>query len=124
MRSFLYPLPTGNKKYILVNVKDDTILEVVASSKEDACQKLDVKPRHYRVLANRPITVETLFHTRLTNAEVIKILSQKDPNAPCEIMCDFSTDHRDRKYDLVGPEDGMCYDTSSGTLFHSEGEQW
>lgn len=124
MKSFLYPLPTGNKKYILVSVKDDTILEVVASSKEDACQKLGVKPRHYRVLANRPITVETLFHTQLTNAEVIKILSQRDPNAPCEIKCDFSTDHQSREYDLIEPEDGMCYDTSSGTLFFSDGEKW
>lgn len=124
MESFLYPLSTGNKKYILVNVKDDTLLEVVASSKEDACQKLGVKPRHYRVLTNRPITVETLFHTKMTNAEVIKILSQRDPNAPCEIMCDFSTDHQDRKYDLIEPEDGMCYDTSSDTLVFSEGEKW
>lgn len=124
MRSFLYSLPTGNKKYILVNVKDDTLLEMVASSKEDACQKLGVKPRHYRVLSSRPITVATLFHTRLTNAEVIKILSQRDPNAPCEIMCDFSTDHQIREYDLIEPEDGMCYDTSKGVLFFSEGEKW
>lgn len=124
MRSFLYPLPTGKKKYILVNVKDDTILEVIASSKEDACQKLGVKPHHYRVLTKRPITVETLFHTHLTNADVIKILSQRDPNAPCEIMCDFSTDHQDRKYPLIEPEDGVCYDTSNDTIVHSRGEQW
>lgn len=124
MRSFLYPLPTGNKKYILMNIKDDTILEVVAGSKEDACQKLGVKPHHYRVLVNRPITLETLFHTQLTNADVIKILSQKDPNAPCEIKCDFSTDHQGREYNLIEPEDGVCYDTSKGVLFFSMGECW
>lgn len=124
MNSFLYPLPTGKKKYILVSVKDDTILEVAASSKEDACQKLGVKPHHCRVLANHPITVGTLFHTQLTNADVIKILSQKDPNAPCEIMCDFSTDHQSREYNLIEPDDGMCYDTSQGVLFFSMGECW
>lgn len=124
MKSFLYPLPTGNEKYILVSVKDDTILEVVAKSKKDACNKLGVKSHHYHVLAHTPITVETLFHTKMTNAEVIKILSQKDPNAPCEIMCDFSTDHQSREYGLIEPEDGMCYDTSKGVLFFSEGECW
>lgn len=124
MESFLYPLPTGKEKYILTDVQDDTVLEVIASSKKDACQKLSVKPHHYRVLAHPPITIDVLFHTKLTNAEVIKILSQRDPNAPCEIMCDFATDHQDRRYPLIEPEDGMCYDTSSDTLVHSRGEQW
>lgn len=123
MQNRLRTVYTGCK-YELLNIKDSSIVEVVANSKKEACEKLGVNPRQYRVLSSTDMTKEVLFHTRLTNAEVIKILSQRDPNAPCEIMCDFSTDHRDRKYDLVEPEDGMCYDTSSGTLFHSEGEQW
>lgn len=123
MESFLYPMPI-KRKYILASIKDDTLLEMVANSKEEACHKLGVNPRHYRVLANPPITVEILFHTKLTNAEVIKILSQRDPNAPCEIMCDFATDHQDRKYPLINPEDGMCHDTSTDTLVISRGECW
>lgn len=124
MENILHPLLTGERKYILVNTKDGTALEAIARSKAEACQKLGVNPHHYQVLVNRPYTVEVLFHTQLTNADVIRILSQRDPNAPCEIMCDFATDHQSREYDPISPEDGMCYDTSKGVLFFSMGECW
>lgn len=123
MNSFLYPISTG-RKYVLLNIKDSSTLEVIADSKKEACEKLGVKPHQYRVLSSVNMTKEVLFHTQLTNADVIKILSQKDPNAPCEIMCDFSTDHQDREYNLIESEDGMCYDTSKGILFFSMGECW
>jgi hypothetical protein len=112
------------RKYELLNIKDSSIVEVIAYSKKDACEKLGVKPHQYRVLSSTDATKEVLFHTQMTNAEVIKILAQRDPNAPCEIMCDFATDHQSREYDLIDPEDGMCYDTSKGLLFFSRGECW
>lgn len=123
MQFFLYPISTG-RKYVLRNIKDSSTLEVIAKSKKEACEKLGIEPNQYRVLSSVDMTKEALFHTKLTNAEVIKILAERDPNAPCEIMCDFATDHQSREYDLIDPEDGMCYDTSKGLLFFSRGECW
>lgn len=123
MQNLLYPISTG-RKYVLLNIKDSSTLEVIADSKKEACEKLGVKPYQYRVLSSVNMTKEALFHTHLTNADVIKILAERDPNAPCEIMCDFSTDHQSREYDGIEPEHGMCYDTSKGVLFFSEGECW
>ena len=112
----------STRKYVLLNIKDSSTLEVTADSKQEACEKLGVKPHQYRVLSSADMTKEVLFHTNMTNAEVIKILAQRDPNAPCEIMCDFSTDHWGRDYDHIEPEDGMCYDTFNDLLFFSRGE--
>lgn len=123
MQNRLCPISIG-RKYELLNIKDSSIVEVIAYSKKDACEKLGVKPHQYRVLSSTDATKEVLFHTQMTNAEVIKILAQRDPNAPCEIMCDFATDHWGRDYDHIEPEDGMCYDTANNLLFFSRGECW
>lgn len=123
MQNRLCTISTG-RNYVLLNIKDSSTLEVTAYSKKDACEKLGVKPSQYRVLSSTDATKEVLFHTQMTNAEVIKILAQRDPNAPCEIMCDFATDHWGRDYDHIEPEDGMCYDTSNDCLFFSRGECW
>lgn len=123
MQFFLYPISTG-RKYVLQNIENFSTLEVIANSKNEACVKLGISPKQYRVLSFVDMTREALFHTKLTNAEVIKILAERDPNAPCEVMCDFATDHQSREYDLIEPDDGMCYDTSTGVLFFSMGECW
>lgn len=123
MQFFLYPISTG-RKYVLRNIKDSSTLEVIANSKNEACVKLGISPKQYRVLSMTDMTREALFHTKLTNAEVIKILAEREPDAPCEIMCDFATDHQSREYHLIEPDDGMCYDTSTGVLFFSMGECW
>jgi hypothetical protein len=124
MKNRLCPISTGKRKYALWNPKDGTTLEVIATSKAEACKQAGVNPRHYQVLTDPLHTVEVLFHTNLTNAEVINFLSRQDPNAPCEIMCDFATDHQSRMYDPIEPKDGVCIDTSTGTLFFSMGECW
>lgn len=58
----------------------------------------------------------------LTNAELIALLMQKDPNAEIDLLVDFSLWNGSADYPEVTREDGLCYVVEDDQLVVNAGE--
>ena len=58
----------------------------------------------------------------LTNAELIAILLQRDPNAEVDLMVDFSLWNDFANYDEVTKFDGVCFIEEDDQLVVNAGE--
>ena len=58
----------------------------------------------------------------LTNAELIAILSKRDPNAPVDILVDWCVWNSELAYPEVDEESGVCYADEDDQLVVSAGE--
>lgn len=58
----------------------------------------------------------------LTNAELITILSKRDPDAPVDIYIDYCLWDGDYSYPDVGEDSGVCYSEKDDTLVVCAGE--
>lgn len=58
----------------------------------------------------------------LTNAELIAILSKRDPNAPVDILVDYCVWNSELAYPEVDEESGVCYSSENDQLVVSAGE--
>ena len=58
----------------------------------------------------------------LTNAELIAILSKRDPNAPADIYIDYCTFYGDYTYLDSDEDSGVCYSKKDDQLVVCAGE--
>lgn len=58
----------------------------------------------------------------LTNAELIAILSKRDPNAPVDILVDYCVWNTRLAYSEVDEDSGVCYSAENDQLVVSAGE--
>ena len=58
----------------------------------------------------------------LTNAELIAILSKRDPNAPADIFVDWCVWNSFLAYPDVDEDSGVCYSDKDDQLVVSAGE--
>ena len=58
----------------------------------------------------------------LTNAELIAILSKRDPNAPADIFVDWCVWNGDFAYPDADENSGVCYSEKDDQLVVSAGE--
>ena len=58
----------------------------------------------------------------LTNAELMTILSKRDPNVPVDIYIDYCTFHCNYTYSGIDEDSGVCYSKKDDQLVICFGE--
>jgi hypothetical protein len=110
------------RTYTLRNVKTNETVCVCGMDKADACAKANLKAHQYRVV-DVAEEYETLTITKhLTNAQLIAILAQRDPNAEVELMVDYSLWNASADYTEITDTDGLCYVAEDNQLVVNAGD--
>lgn len=65
---------------------------------------------------------KNVVRKHLTNAELIVILSQRNPNAEVDLMVDYSVWDASADYDEVSCTDGVCFIENHNQLVVNAGE--
>lgn len=110
------------RTYTLRNIKTNEIICVCGMNKGDACDKANLKAYQYRVVEVND-EYETLTITKhLTNAQLIEILMERDPNAEVDLMIDYSVWDVSEDYPEITNADGLCYVAEYNQLVVNAGE--
>jgi hypothetical protein len=110
------------RTYTLRNIKTNETVFVCGMDKVDACAKANLKAYQYRVV-DVAEEYETLTITKhLTNAQLIEILKQRDPNAEVDLMVDCSLWNASADYEEINQTDGLCYVVEDNQLVVNAGE--
>ena len=109
------------RTYTLRNIKTNETICVSGLDKTDACTKANLKAHQYRVVDVNE-EYETLTITpHLTNAQLIEILLQRDPNAEVDLMVDYSLWNASADYTEITEADGLCYVAEDDQLIVNAG---
>lgn len=110
------------RTYTLRNIKTNETICVCGMTMKDACINANLKVHQYRKV-DVTDEYETLTITKhLTNAQLIAILMQRDPNAEVDLMVDYSVWNCSADYTEVTNADGLCYVAEDNQLVINAGE--
>lgn len=98
----------GTYNYTLRNTKTNEEIIGDGADKKAVCQKLGLKEYLWRVASKTPIYRTVTTKTNLTNAELIEILSKRDPNAEVDILVDYSLWNSSPDYSFE-EQDGLSF---------------
>lgn len=110
------------KEYILRNIKTGELVSACGMDKAQACANAGLKAHQYRVDTCNIEYEKITVRKHLTNAELIAILSQRDPNAEVDLMVDYSLWNASADYDEVTDADGVCFIEEHNQLVVNAGE--
>lgn len=111
-----------SKEYTLKNINTNEIITVQGMTKEEACATVNLKAREYKVIETKNIYQTLTVRKHLTNAELIAILSRRNPNEEVAILLDYSLYNCQREYNEIDEKDGICYVEEDNQLVISGGE--
>lgn len=108
--------------YTLENIKTNETVCVCGMTKREACATANLKENHYRIvnIANEYETLTIAKH--LTNAQLIAILAQRDPDAEVNLLIDYSVWNVSEDYTEITNADGLCYVAEHNQLVINTGE--
>lgn len=110
------------RTYTLKNIKTNEIVRVCGMTMREACASANLKAYQYRMV-NVSDEYENLAITKhLTNAQLIAILAQRDPNAEVDLMIDYSLWNSSENYTEITDADGLCYVAEDNQLVINAGE--
>lgn len=112
---------SGKYKYTLRHVKTGEEISAEGISKKDICARLGLKEHQYQVASQESICRTVTTKKNLTNAELINILSQRNPDDEVDILVDYSSYYRYNTYNFE-PEDGLSYVVEDNQLVVSAGD--
>lgn len=98
----------GEYNYTLRHVKTGEEVSAEGISKKDACARLGLKEHQYQVASKERICRTVTTKKNLTNAELINILAQRNPNDEVDILVDYSSYYHTNDYNFES-EDGLSY---------------
>lgn len=110
------------RTYTLKNIKTNENICVCGMTMKEACTNANLKAHQYRMV-DVADEYETLTVTKhLTNAQLIAILMQRDPNDEINLMVDFSVWDASADYTEITENDGLCYVVEDDQLVINIGE--
>lgn len=110
------------RTYTLKNIKTDEIVRVCGMTMKEACASANLKAHQYRIV-DVSNEYEILTITKhLTNAQLIAILAQRDPNAEVDLTIDYSLWNSSADYTDITDADGLCYVAEDNQLVVNAGE--
>lgn len=112
---------TGKYAYVLRHIKTGKEVSAEGIDKKGICANLGLKEHQYRVASKEPIYRTLTTKTNLTNAELIEILSKRDPNEEVDILVDYSVWNASADYSF-DTEDGLSYVVEDNQLVIFAGE--
>ena len=110
------------RTFTLRNIYTNETICVCGMTKKEACTNANLKAHQYRVVdvADERETLTVTKH--LTNAQLIAILMQRDPNAEVDLMVDYSLWNASADYTEITDADGLCYVAEDNQLVINAGE--
>lgn len=114
-------LRNGKYDYTLRHVKTGEEVSAEGIDKKDVCARLGLKEHQYQVVSKKPIYRTVTTKKNLTNAELINILSQCNPNDEVDILVDYSSYYHTNDYNFES-EDGLSYVVEDNQLVVFAGE--
>jgi hypothetical protein len=110
------------RTYTLRNIKTNETVCVCGMDKVDACAKANLKAHQYRVVEVNEEYETLTIAKHLTNAQLIAILMQRDPNAEVDLMVDYSLWNASADYTEITDTDGLCYVAEYNQLVVNAGD--
>lgn len=113
-----------NRIYTMSNKRTGEVVQVegMNMTKWDACEQAGLGFYDYKVVNVEDVYETLTVTTGLTNAQLIEILMQRDPNARAEFFVDFSLWDRSSHYTEIDSEDGVSYVAEHDRIVINAGE--
>jgi hypothetical protein len=110
------------RTYTLRHIKTNEIICACGMDKADACAKANLKIHQYRVVDVVDEHESLTITKHLTNAQLIEILMQRNPDEEVDLMVDFSLWNASEDYTEITKADGLCYVAEDNQLIINAGE--
>lgn len=85
------------------------IISAQGMTKTMICSQRGLNTSHFVIIAKVPIYETIHIQTNLTNAQLIALLSTRDPSASVDIFVDYDHEDDGGAYPEIEEECGVCY---------------